>query len=97
MQLSITGKQLDVSEALRDHIEQALRVSIAKYFENAADSQVTMSKDGHGFRTDITVRAGKRVVIQGHAVTRYPYAALDVASSRTRIEAPPARPSQTIA
>ena len=80
MQLSITGKQLDVGDALRTHIEQALQAAVAKYFENASDSHVTMSKDGHGFRADITVHAGKRVVIQGHAIGADPYASFDKAA-----------------
>ena len=80
MQLSVTGKQLDVGDALRDHIEQALPASVAKYFENATDSQVTLSKDGHKFRADITVHAGKRIVIQGHAVAKDPYAAFEGAT-----------------
>ena len=80
MQLSVTGKQLDVGDALRSHIEQALPASVAKYFENATDSQVTLSRDGKQFRADITVHAGKRIVIQGHAVAADPYAAFDGAT-----------------
>ena len=80
MQLSVTGKQLDVGGALRAHIEQALPATVAKYFDNATDSQVTLSKDGQRFRVDITVHAGKRIVIQGHAVAGDPYAAFDEAS-----------------
>ena len=80
MQLSITGKQLDVGDALRAHIEQALHASVSKYFENATDSHVTMSKDGHGFRADIAVHAGKRVVIQGHAIGADPYSSFDAAA-----------------
>lgn len=59
---------------------QALHASVSKYFENATDSHVTNSKDGHGFRADIAVHAGKRVVVQGHAKGADPYTSFDTAA-----------------
>ena len=88
MQLSVTGKRLNVGDALRGHIEKTLAASVTIYFENATDSQVTLSKDGQKLRADITAHAGKRMVIQRHAVTGDPYAAFegatDIDSKRSR-------------
>ena len=80
MQLSVTGKRLNVGDALRGHIEKTLAASVTIYFENATDSQVTLSKDGQKLRADITVHAGNRIAIQRHAVAGDPYAAFEGAT-----------------
>ncbi len=43
MQLVVKGKQMDVGDALRDHIETKLRAGVAKYFDSAVDANVVVS------------------------------------------------------
>ena len=80
MQLSVNGKQLDIGTALKDHIEREMPAIVGKYFANPTDADVTVSKEGQSFRTDIAVHVGKGIIVQGHARSVDPYAAFDEAA-----------------
>ncbi|UCH76270.1 MAG: ribosome-associated translation inhibitor RaiA [Rhodospirillales bacterium] len=79
MQLSVKGKQLDVGDAWRRHVEENLPAVVAKYFDNAQDAQVVLSRQGSTFRVDITVHVGKRIIIQSHGATGDAYSAFEEA------------------
>lgn len=81
MQLSINGKQLDIGASLREHIERHVPSMVEKYFVNPTDANVTVSKEGGSFRTDIAVHVGKGIIVQGHALSSDPYAAFDEAAN----------------
>lgn len=80
MKLSINGTQIDIGDALRDHIGRELPQEVEKYFDNPTDAQVTMSREGSDFRTDITVHVGKGIMIHGHAEAGDARASFDVAN-----------------
>jgi len=80
MQLSVKGKQLDVGEAWRLHVEENLPATIGKYFDSAQDAQVTLGRQGSTFHVDIVVHVGKKIMVQGHGATGDPYSAFDEAS-----------------
>ncbi len=82
MEISIKGKNVDVGDALRGHAEDHLKNSVTKYFENALDSTVVFSKEGHGFRADISVHAGRGMMMQGGADGNDAYGAFDAALGR---------------
>jgi ribosomal subunit interface protein len=67
MNVQISGKQLDVGEALRLRITEELAAGIGKYFERGGNAEVVVSRDGHGFCVDvITVLAsGQQLVARG--------------------------------
>ena len=80
MQLSINGKQVDIGDSLREYVDRELSAAVVKYFENPTDAQVTISKEGSDFRTDISVHVGKGIVIQGHASAGDARAAFEIAT-----------------
>jgi len=80
MEISVKGKQLDVGEAWRGHVEENLPAIIGKYFENAQDAQVTLAKQGSTFHVDMVVHIGKRILIQSHGATGDAYSAFDEAA-----------------
>ncbi len=80
MQLSVNGKQIDIGDALRGHIEESLPPIVTKYFENPTDAHVTLTREGKGFKADITVHVGKGILIQGHSSSEDAYAAFDTAA-----------------
>ncbi|MBL6932521.1 MAG: ribosome-associated translation inhibitor RaiA [Rhodospirillales bacterium] len=82
MEISVKGKHVDVGDALRGHAESQLESSVRKYFDNAIDSTVIFSKEGHGFRADISVHAGRGMVMQGGAEGNDAYGAFDGALGR---------------
>ena len=81
MQLSISGKQLDVGEALRSHVQDSLEAVVSKYFADAIDASVVFSRVGHLHRTDISVHVGHDISVQSHGEAAEPYAAFDTASA----------------
>jgi ribosomal subunit interface protein len=82
MEISVKGKHVDVGDALCGHAESQLQDSVTKYFENAIDTTVIFSKEGHGFRADISVHAGRGMVMQASADGNDAYGAFDGALGR---------------
>jgi ribosomal subunit interface protein len=67
MQVQVTGKQLDVGEALRARISDELLSSIGKYFERGGDADVVVGKNGHAIQVDcsVTLASGQKLVSTG--------------------------------
>ena len=82
MNLAINGKNVDIGEALRGRVEESLNTAVAKYFDNALEGTVTFSREAHLFRVDISVHAGRGMVMQGSASNDEAYAAFDGALTR---------------
>jgi len=80
MKLSVNGKQIDIGDALRGHIEENLPAIVTKYFENPIESHVTMTREGRAFQADISVHVGKGIMVQGQGGSEDPYAAFDTAA-----------------
>ena len=56
MKVQISGKHVDVGDALRARISDELLSSIGKYFERGGDADVVVSRSGHSFRVDCAIR-----------------------------------------
>jgi ribosomal subunit interface protein len=68
MQVQVSGKQVDVGEALGSRISQELEEGVGKYFERGGENaEVVVSKDGFGFKVDCWVRlaSGQTLVTTG--------------------------------
>src|SRR5580698_8793753 len=68
MQVQVSGKHVDVGEALRTRISDDLLTSIGKYFERGGDADVVLSRDGHGFRIDCVVVLASGQRLQSHGL-----------------------------
>jgi len=82
MKISVKGKHLNVGAALCGHVEGQLKNTVKKYFSRAVDATVIVSREGHMFRVDISVHAGRGLLMQGRAAAEEPYAAFDGALER---------------
>jgi ribosomal subunit interface protein len=83
MQLSVQGKQINVGDALRTHVDEKLNDINAKYFNRAIDATVIFSREGEGFfKTHISIRVGRNILIQGDAVEADIYMAFDLAAAK---------------
>jgi ribosomal subunit interface protein len=87
MQVQVSGKHVDVGEALRTRISDGLLTSIGKYFERGGDADVVLSRDGHGFRIDCVVTLASGQQLQSHGLGGDAHGAFDQALSKieTRI------------
>ena len=82
MQLSIKGKQIDIGEALRQHVESHLTDTVGKYFNGSLDAHVTFSREGANFRADIVVHAARGILLQSNASASEAHPAFDMAADR---------------
>jgi ribosomal subunit interface protein len=80
MQLTVSGKQVDLSDALRVHVERHLDVITNKYFDHALEAQVTFSKARSFFTCDINVHAGRGITVRGEGEAGDAHAAFDDAA-----------------
>jgi ribosomal subunit interface protein len=83
MNINVQGKQLDVGTALKTYAAEKLEDINHKFFNHATQSQVTFSREGHGFyKTHISIHISKDIMVQSHATEDDPYLAFDVASGK---------------
>jgi len=82
MQIKISGKQIDVGEALRTHVENNMVAAVAKYFDRPVDALVVFSRNGHEFKCDSSVHLPTGLTAQAQAVNGEIYAAFDQATGR---------------
>ena len=84
MQVSVTGKQLNVGEALRHHVETRLAEAVGKYFNHAIEGSVVSSWTGNGkqVRADISAHVGRGILMQGHGEGVDAHSAFEAASDR---------------
>src|ERR1700710_901543 len=80
MQLTVSGKQIDLSDALRVHVAQNLDVITRKYFDHALDAHVTFSKARSFFTCDINLHAGRGITVRGEGEAGDAHAAFDDAA-----------------
>jgi ribosomal subunit interface protein len=82
MQLTVTGKQVEVGNALRNHVESALETLIGKYFGTAIEAHAVFAREAHLIRAEISLHVGRGIVINGHAAASDHYLAFDAAAER---------------
>lgn len=66
MQVKVTGKNLDIGEALRNHVEERLKQFRQKYFEGTVHGQVTMAKQRSSFVCDCSLHLATGLDLQSH-------------------------------
>ena len=67
MQVQVTGKHVDVGEALRMRVTDELSNSIAKYFDRGGGADVVVSREGAAFKVDcaVTLASGQQLTTHG--------------------------------
>lgn len=82
MHIKVTGKQIDVGDALSSHVEDRLVTAIGKYFDRPAEGNVVFSRDAHNFRCDSSVHLATGLTAQAQASATDIYAAFEQAAER---------------
>jgi len=65
MQITVSGKQVELSDALRTRVSDHLDLIATKYFDHALEAQVTFSRARSFFTCDINVHAGRGLTLRG--------------------------------
>lgn len=82
MKIVVTGKQIDVGEALRAHVETSMASVVEKYFVKAIEAHVVFSRLRHQFCAELSVHAGRGLMMQASNEAEDAYAAFDGAAER---------------
>lgn len=69
MQYQISGKQIDIGEALQIHVKEDLGGIVQKYAERPTDAQVIFSKNAHEYVCETIVHLSTGLTAQAK-VTR---------------------------
>lgn len=77
MQIQITGKKIDVSEALRRQADEKIQGICQKYDLNPLECSVTFSRNGPKVRCDIEMHLGRGVYVRSYYDTDDAYISLD--------------------
>jgi ribosomal subunit interface protein len=77
MRYQISGKQIDIGDALQTHVKDELGVAVAKYAERPTDAQVVFSKSASEFVCEAVVHLSTGLTAQAKAHAHEIYAAFD--------------------
>jgi len=80
MQITVSGKQVDLSDALRVRVSDALAIVAGKYFDHALDAHVTFGRARSFFTCDINLHAGRGLTLRGEGEAADANAAFDDAA-----------------
>ena len=67
MTLRVSGKNMDVGDALRGKAEEHFASVVGKYFDGGYDGHLTLTPDGIGYRADCVVHLNSGAVLQASA------------------------------
>lgn len=82
MRYQITGKQIDIGEALQTHVRQEMSEVVGKYAERPTDANVVFSKDAHEHVCEAIVHLSTGLTAQAKASATDIYAAFEKCNER---------------
>jgi ribosomal subunit interface protein len=82
MQLTVTGKQVEIGDALRRRVETSLESLLEKYFKTAIEAHVVLSKEAHLVRADVSLHIGRGIVVNAGAAAGDASVGFDAAAER---------------
>lgn len=82
MTFRVSGKNIDIGEALRTRVSSRVAEAIDKYFHGGYSGHVTVGKEAFGFRTECVVHLDSGIVLQADAMAGDAYSSADQAAER---------------
>jgi ribosomal subunit interface protein len=82
MPFRVSGKNIDIGEALRTRVTERIAETMAKYFDGGYSGHVTIGKEGYGFRTECAVHLDSGTTLHVDGMAADAYASADEAAQR---------------
>jgi ribosome hibernation promoting factor len=82
MPFRVSGKNLDIGEALRTRVNARVVDAMAKYFDGGYSGHVTVAKDGFGFRTECAIHLDSGITLHTEGMAADAYSSTDQAALR---------------
>ncbi|MEO0399276.1 MAG: ribosome-associated translation inhibitor RaiA [Pseudomonadota bacterium] len=79
MDIQISGKNMDLGDALQTHVSERLSEGVRKYFERGAEAVVTFTKERHMVECEMTAHLSSGVFLAAHDEGGDAYSAFDSA------------------
>ncbi|MEM6415842.1 MAG: ribosome-associated translation inhibitor RaiA [Pseudomonadota bacterium] len=77
MDIQISGKNIDLGDALQSHVKERLSEGVRKYFERGAEAVVTFTKERHLIECEMTAHLDSGVFLAAHDEAGDAYGAFD--------------------
>ena len=82
MSLQISGKHMNVGDALTSRIEDRIEDAVTKYFQGGYQGKVTLEKQGNRFSCDCLIHLDSNIDLQGTGMEGDATAAFEAAADR---------------
>lgn len=82
MSLRVSGKNLDIGEALRQHVLERVEATVARYFTGSVGGHVVMTREGSGYRSDCTLRLSSGISLHAESRAHEPYLCFEQAADK---------------
>lgn len=82
MTFRVSGKNLDVGDALRDRVSERIAEAMGKYFDGGYSGHVTLEREGFGFRTECAVHLDSKITLHAEGMAADAYTSADQAATR---------------
>jgi len=82
MPFRVSGKNLDIGDALRNRVNARIVEALDKYFDAGYSGHVTVEKEGFGFRTECVIHLDSGITLHTQANAADAYASADQAAER---------------
>ena len=82
MSFRISGKNIDLGDALRERIGARIDDAIAKYFARGFSGHITVGKDGNGFVTECALHLDSGKIVKAEAAAADAYLSADMAADK---------------
>ena len=82
MPFRVSGKNLDVGDALRERVSDRIAEAMGKYFDGGYSGHVTLAREGFGFRTECAIHLDSKITLHAEGMAADAYASADQAALR---------------
>ena len=79
MTVRVSGKQIEIGEALPEQVRARLEGAVGKYFDGGVDANVVFSHEGAFYRADCAAHLDSGVTLKAEGEGEDAYRAFDVA------------------
>ena len=78
MALRVSGKNMDVGDALREKAEAHIQDAVEKYFDGGFDGHLTIEREGSGYSADCVIHLDTGAILRASATAQDPIPAYEM-------------------
>ena len=82
MSLRVSGKNLQIGEALQDHVRSRVAAIMVRCYEGSVNGHVTLEPEGSGYRCEMMLHLDSGMTLHAEGQAHEPYASFDQANHR---------------